>query len=117
MTSSIAQTAGIGISKDHLDVGLHPHGAARRFGNDARGFAALAAWRAPHAPARVVFEAAGAYRRAFERAPGARGLPMVKVNPRPARRFAEAIGRRAKTDRVDAAMPARPPCSSRSCAP
>ncbi len=32
---------------------------------------------------------------------------MVKVNPRQARRFAEAIGKLAKTDRVDAAMLAR----------
>ena len=35
------------------------------------------------------------------------GLPMVKVNPRQARRFAEAIGTLAKTDRIDAAMLAR----------
>lgn len=107
MTSSIAQTAGVDISKDHLDVCLHPHGGTRRFANDAKGFAALAAWLAPHAPTRVVFEATGAYHRAFERTLGSRGLPMVKVNPRQARRFAEAIGRRAKTDRVDAAMLAR----------
>jgi transposase len=32
---------------------------------------------------------------------------MVKVNPLQARRFAEAIGQRAKTDTVDAAMLAR----------
>jgi transposase len=32
---------------------------------------------------------------------------MVKVNPLQARRFAEAIGQRAKTDAVDAAMLAR----------
>ena len=35
------------------------------------------------------------------------GVPFAKVNPRQARRFAEAIGRLAKTDRVDAAMLAR----------
>ena len=32
---------------------------------------------------------------------------MVKANPLQARRFAEAIGRRTKTDAVDAAMLAR----------
>jgi transposase len=37
----------------------------------------------------------------------AAGLPLVKVNPRRARRFAEAIGRHAKTDAIDAAMLAR----------
>ena len=34
-------------------------------------------------------------------------MSMVKVNPLQARRFAEAIGQRAKTDAVDAAMLAR----------
>jgi transposase len=35
------------------------------------------------------------------------GLLLVKINPRQARRFAEATGRLAKTDRLDAAMLAR----------
>ncbi len=35
------------------------------------------------------------------------GMPTVKVNPRQARRFAEALGTLAKTDAVDAAMLAR----------
>ena len=34
-------------------------------------------------------------------------LPFVKVNPRRARRFAEATGKLAKTDRLDAALLAR----------
>jgi transposase len=37
----------------------------------------------------------------------AAGLPLGRVNPRQARRLAEAIGRHAKTDPEDAAMPAR----------
>ncbi len=37
----------------------------------------------------------------------ARGAALVKVNPRQARRFAEATGKLAKTDRMDAAMLAR----------
>lgn len=35
------------------------------------------------------------------------GLPLIKVNPRQARRFAEASGKLAKTDRADAALLAR----------
>ena len=38
---------------------------------------------------------------------GASGVPFVKVNPRQARRFAEATGKLAKTDRLDAAILAR----------
>ena len=46
--------------------------------------------------------------RAVERALGASGVPFVKVNPRQARRFAEATpGKLAKTDRLDAAILAR----------
>jgi transposase len=55
----------------------------------------------------VVFEATGANHRAFERALAAAGLPAAKIKPRQARRFAEAIGRLAKTDRCDAALLAR----------
>src|SRR5580704_6999936 len=44
---------------------------------------------------------------AFEHALAKAGLPLVKVNPRQARRFAEATGKLAKTDRLDAALLAR----------
>jgi len=49
----------------------------------------------------------GPYHRAVDRALGASGVPFVKVNPRQARRFAEATGKLAKTDRLDAAILAR----------
>jgi transposase len=58
-------------------------------------------------PTRVVFEATGAYHRRLEMALGKAGLAAVKVNPLQSRRFAEACGKRVKTDRVDAAMLAR----------
>ena len=64
-------------------------------------------WFAQTPVQRVIFEPTGPYHRAFERALGAAGVPFVKVNPRQARRFAEAIGKLAKTDRLDAAMLAR----------
>lgn len=107
MTPTIAQTVGVDISKDTLDVHLHPDGTARQFTNNAQGFTALLGWLAEHPIAHVVFEPTGAYHRAFERRLGEAGLALVKVNPLQARRFAEAIGTRAKTDAVDAAMLAR----------
>jgi transposase len=57
--------------------------------------------------ARVVFEATGPYHRDLEQRLDAAGSPIAKVNPRQARRFAEATGKLAKTDRVDALMLAR----------
>ena len=107
MTTTIAQTVGIDISKATLDVYLHPQAVARQFTNSAAGIAALLAWLKQCLVSRVIFEPTGAYHRALERQLGNSGLPMVKVNPLQARRFAEAIGRRAKTDAVDAAMLAR----------
>jgi transposase len=105
--NSTAKNAGVDISKDHLDVCLYPGGATRRFANDVKGHRALVAWLAPHDIVRVVYEPTGPYHRAFERALAMADLPVAKVNPRQARRFAEATGKLAKTDRCDAAMLAR----------
>jgi transposase len=44
---------------------------------------------------------------AVEHALGIAGVPFVKVNPRQARRFAEATGKLSKTDRLVAAILAR----------
>jgi transposase len=107
MLEILPQSAGVDISKDSLDVHLHPAGSRRRFGNDPKGCAALVAWLQGFVVARIAFEPTGAYHHTFERRLALAGLPLVKVNPRQARRFAEAIGRHAKTDAVDAAMLAR----------
>lgn len=107
MTVTIAQTVGVDISKLTLDVYLHPQATARQFPNTTAGIDALIAWLGQTTVHRVVFEPTGAYHRILERQLAKTGVPMVKVNPLQARRFAEAIGQRAKTDAVDAAMLAR----------
>jgi transposase len=100
-------TIGIDISKDHLDVHVHPEGGLQQFTNNSAGHARLIAWIAPKQPARIIFEATGTYHRALQQALTKADLPGVKINPWQARRFAEATGRRVKTDPVDAAMLAR----------
>ena len=67
MDPTIAQTAGIDISKDMLDVCLYPSAIARRFANTATGFTALIAWLDRHPVGRVIFEPTGAYHHALER--------------------------------------------------
>jgi transposase len=99
-------TIGIDVSKDTLDAHRLSDGASCQFGNDSNGHKALIAWIGKDV-VRVVFEPTGPYHRALERALAKAGLPMVKVNPRQARRFAEATGKLAKTDRLDAALLAR----------
>ena len=100
-------TIGVDISKAHLDAHRLADGASRRFANDRSGHRAFVNWLAQTPVDRVVFEPTGPYHRAFERALGVAGVPYAKVNPRQARRFAEAIGTLAKTDRMDPAMLAR----------
>ena len=94
---------GVDISKSHLDVFRLEDKMAKRFDNSVAGFRALIRWLGKAPVARVVFEPTGAYHKAFEVALETT-LPLVKVNPLQARRFAEAHGTRAKTDAVDARM-------------
>ncbi len=107
METSIAQNVGVDISKATLDVHLHPAGSARQFANDAKGINALLGWLGSHDIARIVFEPTGPYHHRLERRLGQAGLPLAKINPLQARRFAQAAGTHAKTDAIDAAMLAR----------
>lgn len=107
MLPTIAQTVGVDISKATLDVYLHPQSIVQQFPNTAAGIADLLSWLGQSEIDRVIFEPTGAYHQRLERQLGNAGVPMIKVNPLQARRFAEAIGRRAKTDTIDAAMLAR----------
>jgi transposase len=97
-------TIGVDISKAHLDAHRLPDGVARQFTNDRRGFEGLIKWIGKRAVARIVYEPTGIYHRSLEDSLAAVGLPLAKVNPLQARRFAEARGTRAKTDKVDAAV-------------
>jgi transposase len=95
---------GIDVSKAVLDAHARPDGTARRFDNTPEGIAALLEWVAPLAPALVVLEATGGYETAAVAALSLGGLPVALVNPKRARDFAGAIGRRAKTDAIDAGV-------------
>lgn len=97
---------GIDISKAHLDVHHAGTGTSARFSNDPAGFRDLTRFIGAQQPGLVVYEATGPYHARFELALSGR-LPLVKVNPLQARRFAQACGTRAKTDAVDARLLAR----------
>lgn len=103
----IPSTIGVDISKDFLDVHRLPDDKARRFDNSKAGHKALIRWLSATPVARIVYEPTGPYHRSFEQALAKAGMPLAKVNARQARRFAEATGKLAKTDRADAAMLAR----------
>jgi transposase len=101
MTMKTDDSVGIDISKDFLDVHRLSDGNVARFPNAPVGFRALSKWLGRDIPVRVIFEATGPYHRRFEQAFSGI-LPLVKVNPLQARRFAQACGTRVKTDAVDA---------------
>lgn len=100
-------SAGIDISKDRLDACRLSDRQHIQVTNDKAGHKALIRWIAKSDLPLIVLEATGAYHRRPEAALAASGIRFARVNPRQARRFAEAAGRLAKTDRVDAAMLAR----------
>lgn len=100
-------TIGIDISKDTLDVHRLTDGQHSQFLNGKTGFAKLLRWIGLQPTPLIIFEATGAYHRQLEQALGAKAIPFVKVNPKQARRFAQASGKLAKTDRVDCEMLAK----------
>ena len=105
MSNDLPQTIGIDISKAALDCHAHPAGIDRQFPNTAKGHKALIVWAGQWQVERIAYEATGTYHRALEVALA--DLPCVKLNPERARRFAQATGTLAKTDRIDARLLAR----------
>src|SRR5579872_2981080 len=95
--------AGVDVSKSQLDAALRPGGEAESFANDTVGVAALVAWLCERKPELVVLEATGGFE-ALIAGELASHLAVAVVNPRQVRDFAKALGKLAKTDRIDAAV-------------
>lgn len=100
------RTIGVDISKDSLDVMVFPEGVTMTVANDPKGWKAVVRLAAKGGGL-VVFEPTGAYHRGLETALTTAQLPFAKVNPRQVKRFGDALGARAKTDRADAELLAR----------
>lgn len=99
-----AVVVGIDVSKDHLDVHLRPSGEYFQLARDAEGLDELAQRLAPLQPTVVALEATGGFESVVAADLSAAGLPVIIVNPVQVRRFAQALGKRAKTDPIDAAV-------------
>lgn len=98
---------GIDVSKDRLDVHVHPAGEAFAVARNAEGLDALIARLVPLKAHAVAVEATGGFETVVAASLGAAGLPVIVVNPAQVRAFATALGKRAKTDPIDAAVIAR----------
>jgi transposase len=94
---------GIDVSKDWWDVAVVPAVcAAWRVPTTEAGVTALVTTLRQWAVQRVVLEASGGYEDRLATGLVLAELPTCIANPRQVRDFARALGRLAKTDRVDA---------------
>ena len=90
-----AHYIGIDVSKDRLDVHAHPSGEAFAVARNGEGLALIAV------------EATGGFETVVAASLASAALPVVVVNPAQVRHYAQALGKRAKTDPIDAAVIAR----------
>jgi len=95
---------GVDVSKKQLDVVTLPGGEWQSFENNGEGIQALCAQLLVLRPKLIVMEASGKYERELAIALVLAGLAVAVVNPRQVRDFAKAMGKLAKTDRIDAGV-------------
>jgi transposase len=93
---------GVDVSKQCLDAAVLPQGESFRVDNNQAGIDELVKRLKEVRPCLVVLEATGGLEMSLAGALTESGVPVVVVNPRQVRDFARAIGRLAKTDRIDA---------------
>lgn len=98
---------GIDVAKEHLDAAALPTGEVWRVANDELGIAELVSALKGLGVTLVVLEATGGLEVPITVALTLAGVPVAVINPRQGRDFARALGRLAKTDRIDAQVLAR----------
>jgi transposase len=93
---------GIDASQTRLDIHVRPVGTFQSFENNPEGIRRAIRFIKPFKPTRVLIEATGRLEMAFFCAAHKAGLPICVCNPIRVRKFAQANGRMAKTDKLDA---------------
>ena len=102
-----ASYVGIDVLKDRLDVHAHPAGEAFAVARNGEGLAQLCDRVKALSPVLIAVEATSGFETVVAASLAAAGLPVVVVNPAQVRHYAQALGKRAKTDPIDAAVIAR----------
>lgn len=105
--TTMACAAGVDVGRDWLDVAVAPAGRAFRAPNAPAGLKVVTARLKRAGVARVVLESIGTYGTPLVRALARAGFQVGVVDPRRVKALRLAEGRRAKTDRLDAALIAR----------
>lgn len=99
-----ARFVGIDVSQKELVVAVLPEGSMESVPNVQGKVRELCARLVSLSPTLVVLEASGGLERPLVRELSAAGLPVALVNPRQVRDYARALGKLAKTDRIDAVV-------------
>ncbi len=100
---AVKVNAAIDVSKDYLDV--HAGDVSfRRFPNNTRGLSTMKRMLSRFDISLVLLESTGGYENLAVMYLQGLGYDVCVVNPRHARDFAKAMGRMAKTDKIDAEM-------------
>ena len=95
---------GIDVSKSELVIAVHPSGDTWISATTLDAIDDVVRRLAAVTPTIIVVEATGGYEHTLVAACAAATLPVAVVNPRQVRAFAQAIGRTAKTDAIDATV-------------
>jgi transposase len=95
---------GIDVAKGQLTVAVAPTSERWWTSADPAAISELVARLQDLKPQLVVLEATGGWELPLVGALAAAGLPVVAINPRQVRAFAQATGRSAKTDALDATV-------------
>lgn len=98
------KVAGVDVGKRWLDAAVHGGAEELRVANDAAGHVELIGWLKARGVTRVGMEASGGYEREVRQAFEAAGLEVVIHQPLEVRLYARLKRRRAKNDRLDAAL-------------
>lgn len=93
---------GIDVSKANLDLFILPNKKYMQFTNDASGIQKLINKVQLFSDALIVMESTGGYENPVSQELSKANLKTSIINPRQIRDFAKALGRLAKTDKVDA---------------
>ncbi|MEH0739955.1 IS110 family transposase [Vibrio cholerae] len=106
MNTNTLQNINIGVDtgKSQLDIYIRPLDAFFTVPNNEKGIKQALTTIKKHSPQRIVIEATGRLEMPFVLACTEAELPIVRANPVHIKRFAGAIGRRAKNDRLDAQL-------------
>jgi transposase len=95
---------GIDVAKDRLDVAVRPSGESFVVARTGAGISELTTKLTTLSAQIIAIEATGGFETVVAAALAAAQLPIVVVNPAQIRAFAQALGKRAKTDPIDAAV-------------